>query len=238
MSDLITTINESFQKDKKVILPEIESEYHMYLQQNNKDFLSKPKLRDIEHLFHLYDKKFFNNQLSNNLSISLRTSNKLTRSAGMVNFSKRKQEARISLSLTLIFQSYLKQPEGYLVNGIFCKTPLTALMRVLEHEIVHLLEYILNGSSNCSNPQFLKMAYELFGHTESKHMLGIELQNYVDLKTLKVGDMVSFPYHGKIHKGSIINIKKNVTIAVDGLYNSRKYYVPLDVIIKDESDEN
>ena len=233
MSDLTNIVNSALNRNRKDTLKKVESNFYTYLKKTNTSLHADPELLDIDYLFKLYDNLYFDGELSKNFNIIIRCSNKLTRSAGMVNFSKRRSEAKISLSLALIFKSYQNNAQGFLVNGIFCNNPVEALMRVLEHEIVHLIEYVLYGKSNCNDPQFFKIAFDLFGHTENKHMLGIELKNYIDIKDLKKGDIVSFPYHGKIHTGSIINIKKNVTVAVDTLYDTKKYYISPDVIIKD-----
>ena len=232
MTDLVTSINLALAKQKSDLIKKIEEDFFYYLKMNNQDFDVNPNLNDLEFLFRLYDNVYFSGNLGKNLNLSFKFSNKLTRSAGNVKYSKRKSEAKIAFSYPLIFKSYLKKPEGYTVNGAFCKNPVEALMRVLEHELTHLVEFVLYGVSNCNDPQFLKMAYELFGHTKNKHLLGLEIKNGVEVNKFKKGDRVSFPYYGKIFKGNIISINKNTTIEVAGLYYTKRYYVPLDLLVK------
>ena len=236
MTDTITSsIQLAFKKEKYDLLEKIEKVFINYLEINNTNFNIKPFVRDLEFLFKLYDNYYFSGELSENLNIILKYSNKMTKTAGLVRYSKRKSDIKIVFSYPLIFQSYLKKPEGYIVNGIFCKNPVESLMRVLEHELSHLVEYILFGSTNCNKPQFIKIAYELFGHTENKHKIGLKIHDYGNIKQIKKGDKVSFPYRGKIYSGSVLGIRKNITVAIKELNNIKKFYVPFSMIIKEEN---
>ncbi|MCL2064578.1 MAG: SprT-like domain-containing protein [Candidatus Cloacimonetes bacterium] len=233
MTELIEFFENVFKVSKYGFLENIEKDFKAYLEDNNLRFFSKPEIVDLEYLFSLYDKYFFAGKLAENFNIILKYSNKLTRSAGLLKYAKRKSEVNISVSYPLIFVAYIRKPNRYIVNGETCKDPIEALMRVLEHEIAHLIEFVIYGTSNCNNANFMKIAYDLFGHTENKHLLGIELYCSNENFLIKKGDIVSFTYYGKIYTGMVVNIKKNIAISVDGLYGTKKYYVPFDMIIKE-----
>jgi len=232
INDYLLAPKSTINQTKYDILRHIKDEFERHVTYNNKRFYTNPEQRDLEYLFSLYDDHYFSGYLGKDQKIYLKYSNKLTRSAGSVKYSKRKSEAKISVSLPLIFGTYFCNPKSFLVNGITCKNPTEALMRVLEHEITHLVEFIMYGISNCNKPQFLKIAYDLFGHTKNKHELGqITNHDKLDIR-FKKGDMVTFPFQGKNITGKIINIRKNITVEVSNPYQTKKFYVPISMISK------
>ena len=170
-SDLVTAINEAFTLSKYDLIEQIESEFNEYLLTYNPQFHTRIRVKDFKYLFELYDKYYFSSKLSKFLQISLDFSKRLTRSAGMVKYNRKTLEIKIIFSIPLIFGAFFNDTEGYIVNGIFCKNPPEALMRVMEHELTHIVEFVLHNNSKCSQPRFFKYSYELFGHTENKHRI-------------------------------------------------------------------
>lgn len=195
-------------------------------------------IRDVAHLFELYDQYFFNRffQDHHKQKIFFRLSNRMTRSGGRITYAKRTETYTISLSTTLIFQTFHDVTREVVVNGIVCHNRLEATMRILEHEIIHLLEWVRFGSSSCSQPRFQNLSYNIFGHTEITHQLVTQTERARTKFNLEVGDKVSFEYNGITHHGFISRITKRATVMVidpDGEYKDFqgnrycKYYIPL-----------
>jgi len=229
--ELITTTNNAFKKDKYSIISRIETEFNSYLSTHNPNFFTHIRIKDFDFLFSLYDKYYFSGNLAKHLKITLDFSHRLTKSAGMVKFNLRTLSVKIIFSIPLIFGAYLKETQGYIVNGIFCKNPSEALMRVMEHELTHIAEFILHGNSKCSKPRFIKYSYQLFGHTENKHKIGheikLETESYV--QKFKKGDNVNFVFKNTVYNGNITRISKRATVMVGP---DRKFYVPLCLLYK------
>lgn len=60
------------------------------------------------------------------------------------------------------------------VAGHICKDQLECLQRVIEHEMTHLIIFMLCGDSfvmNQHNELFMKMVSDLFGHTDHRHYI-------------------------------------------------------------------
>ena len=231
LPELISITNTAFKKDKYSIISRIESEFNSYLSVHNPNFFTHIRIKDFNFLFSLYDKYYFSENLTKYLKMSLDFSRRLTKSAGMVKFNLRTNSVKIIFSIPLIFGAYLKDTQGYIVNGIFCKNPSEALMRVMEHELTHIVEFILHGNSKCSNPRFIKYSYQLFGHTENKHKIGheIKLETETNIQKFKKGDIVNFVFKETVYNGKITRISKRATVIVG---SDKKFYVPLSMLYK------
>ena len=195
-------------------------------------------IRDVSHLFELYDQYFFDRffQDHHKQKIFFRLSDRMTRSGGRITYAQQTETYTISLSTTLIFQTFHDVTREVAVNGIVCHNRLEATMRILEHEIIHLLEWVRFGSTSCSKPRFQDLSYNIFGHTEVTHQLVTQTERARKKFNLGVGDKVSFEYNGKTHHGFISRITKRATVMAndpDGNYKDFqgnrycKYYIPL-----------
>jgi len=193
---------------------------------------------DINRLFELYDQyffdRFFQNQYKNN--IFFRLSERMTSSAGRIAYAKQIGTYTISLSTTLIFQTFHDVTREVSANGIVCHDRLEATMHVLEHEIIHLLEWVVFNSSSCSQPRFQNLSYNIFGHTQVTHRLVTQTERARKKFNLHVGEEVSFEYNGKTYYGFISRITKRATVMANdpkGDYKDpqgnqySKYYIPL-----------
>ncbi|TFH38714.1 MAG: hypothetical protein E4G94_11940 [ANME-2 cluster archaeon] len=195
-------------------------------------------IRDVSRLFELYDQYFFDRffQDHHRQKIFFGLSDRMTRSGGRIVYAQRTGTYTISLSTTLIFQTFHDVTRDVAVNGIVCHNRLEATMRILEHEIIHLLEYVRFGSSSCSKPRFQDLSYNIFGHTEVTHQLVTQTERAQKKFNLQAGDKVSFEYNGMTHHGFISSITKRATVMAndpDGDYKDFqgnrycKYYIPL-----------
>ena len=193
---------------------------------------------DLIRLFELYDQYFFNGFFYNNCKdkLSFRLSSRMTKTAGKVTHHRQKNSYTISLSTFLLFQTFDDVQMTIRVNGIVCYDRLEAAMRILEHEIIHLLELVVQGSSSCSNNKFRHKAMNIFGHTETTHRLITQEVRALAKYKLKIGDEVLFQFKEESHRGIIYRIKKRATVMVknsNGDFRDSqgnrytKYYIPL-----------
>ncbi|MDP8238287.1 MAG: hypothetical protein P9X24_04275 [Candidatus Hatepunaea meridiana] len=171
---------------------------------------------DLRRLFEMYDYHFFNRYFCNHLKnrISFRLSQRMTRSGGMTSFHKTTGDYSIVLSTTLIFQTFRDIKREVVVNGLVCRNRLEATMRIIEHEIIHLLERVLYGDSNCSRLRFGAMANDIFGHTGVTHQLVTQDERAYTKYNIRVGDNVTFDFTGKTHRGFVNRITKRATVMV------------------------
>ena len=193
---------------------------------------------DLASLFELYDLYFFNRFFHNDYreKISFRLSRRMTRAAGRIAYTKHDETYTISLSTTLISQTFHDVKREVVVNGIVCHDRLEATMRVLEHEIIHLIEWVLFGGTSCSKPRFRCLSRNIFGHTDVTHQLVTQAERAHKRFNLQVGDEAVFEHDGKTYRGVISRITKRATVMVrdsEGHFQDSKgnlyskYYVPL-----------
>jgi len=193
---------------------------------------------DLARLFGLHDLYFFNRFFHNNYKekISFRLSRRMTRAAGRIAYTRHDGTYTIALSTTLVSQTFHDVRREVVVNGIVCHDRLEATMRVLEHEIIHLLEWVLFGETSCSKPRFRRLSRNIFGHTDVTHRLVTQAERAHKRFNLRVGDEAVFEHDGKTYRGVISRITKRATVMVkdsDGHFQDSqenrysKYYVPL-----------
>lgn len=202
---------------------------------------------DLEILFRLYDEIFFESWFKQNYKGKLKfsVSRQMTRSAGLTRCPRninsiRPEELVIEVKIGIDFFFHYGLIEGSgMVGGIDTGSSLEALQLVLEHELCHVIEFILFGRSSCKGERFRTMAGNLFGHTESCHKLPTHRQIAVEKLGVNIGDTVSFTFEGKKHTGVLYNLKKRAVVMVrdkNGMLADKqgkrysKYYVPINLI--------
>jgi len=204
---------------------------------------------DLKFLFDQYNKEFFSGLLEDLLDkeekseLSFRISSRMTKSGGSTSKIVKQDQIiyKISISSYLLFQSFLNIKRTIRINGIICKDRLEALQRIFEHEIIHLLELLLYGDSNCSSDRFNTLAKKFFLHTDNKHQLITQEETAYFKFGLEVGDKVSFEYNNKTYIGIINRITKRATVLVKDNENSKhankegllKFYIPLSILNKE-----
>ncbi len=193
---------------------------------------------DVKLMFQLYDEIFLGNYINDNYPdrIMFKLSRRMTRSGGKTEYHSNRDIYVITLSSTLLFQSFNGEGRDITLCGIVCKDRLEAAMVIMEHEIVHLIEYVLYGDTNCSSRRYLSLGSRIFGHTDVRHQLVTGREVADKEYGLKVSDRVSFEFKGEIRKGVISRITKRATVMVEdpkGYYkdlsgkNYTKYYIPM-----------
>ena len=140
----------------------------------------------------------------------------------------------IAVSTEVLFNGFADGDPPVSVVGIPCENRLEALQRIFEHEIVHLVEFLGTGKSNCGARPFQELAHRLFRHRTHTHTLIPRAQRAAQLG-IRVGSRVSFLYRGQRLAGRVNRVTKRATVLVEdpegerysdgGRY--RKYYVPL-----------
>lgn len=204
---------------------------------------------DLEILFDLYDKYFFYNFFKNNFrgSIIFSLSKKMSKSAGKTislrnNFvlSEVEQRYEIRVGVNFLFQYYELKREK-IVGGIKTKDSLHALLIILEHELIHFLEFYVFGKSSCKGVRFKELAKNIFGHREVYHSLPTASEITGSNFGFNVGDKVSLIYKNKINHGYIYRINKRATVMIlskTGNYidnkgnRYEKLYIPLESLNK------
>lgn len=204
---------------------------------------------DLELLFDLYDKCFFDEYFKNNFKGTLlfSLSKKMTRAAGKTivpkNLSvleRKKEKYEIRMGINFFFE-YNETKGEKKVSGISTKDALEAFQIVFEHELCHFLEFYIFKKSSCKKDRFKTLAKNIFGHTESYHALPSKKEIVGEKYNLHVGDFVIFDYENKELHGFIYRINKRATVMVldsKGSYADKKgnrytkYYVPVEKLKK------
>jgi hypothetical protein len=201
---------------------------------------------DLAILFAEYDDRFFGGQVKETLGttpLHFRLSKRMTSSGGkaarFVDRSSGRMWYEISASTTMLFGGFTEEDHRPITtSGITCRDRLDALQRVMEHEIVHLIEMLLWGKSSCSQPRFHSITRRFFGHTQNKHNLITPKEKALVKFGIRPGVKVRFRFDGIEHTGVVNRVSKRATVLVpdqkglrytDGEYY-RKFYVPVQML--------
>lgn len=201
---------------------------------------------DLQRMAELYDQKFFDGHclsLARMYGIEFRWSKRMTSNGGktvryvQANRRDKTQATRyeIVLSATLLFQTFGDVARPVRVTGLLCENRLQAMQRILEHEMIHLVEMLVWDDSCCAATRFQTIARRLFGHTEHKHNLITQQERASEKFNVRVGSNVQFSLDGVRYTGIVNRITRRATILVvdpqGQLYGDgrryRKFYVPL-----------
>jgi len=204
---------------------------------------------DLELLFACYDQVFFANWFKECFAGTLQFSfsRRMTKSAGKTYYPKDADPARpeslvikVKINIDMILAYGLVENSDR-VGGITTRSRLEALQVVLEHELVHVIEFIHFQQSSCSKKRFRALANHLFGHTESFHCLPTSQQIARHKLGLTLGERVAFPMKGQVVEGLLYAVHKRAVVMVpdrQGDYADQrgqrytKYYVPLSLLRK------
>ncbi|MEZ6061565.1 MAG: hypothetical protein R3C19_14560 [Planctomycetaceae bacterium] len=214
-------------------------------------FLNEPNFtrfhaQDIRQLFDLYDRYFFSGLLRGSLAgdpISFRLSRRMTRAGGKTTrwaplHSGTPRRYEIAISATLLFETFADVQRSIQVTGIRCHNRLDALMRIMEHELVHLGEMLVWEKSNCSKQPFQSIAGRFFGHTDHRHELVSPRERAAKQLGLRPGSRVHFEFEGRRLEGIVNRVTRRATVLVrdprgqpysDGQRYS-KFYIPLGML--------
>lgn len=141
----------------------------------------------------------------------------------------------ISVSTTLLFHTFQDVDRPIVVCGLPCGDRLEALQRVMEHELVHLIEMLIWTKSSCSAARFQAIASRFFGHTDHRHQLVTPVEKAITQFGIRPGDRVRFRFDGVEHVGKVNRISRRATVLVEDQRGPRysdgkryaKFYVPM-----------
>ena len=198
---------------------------------------------DLELLFAAYDNAFFSGQIRSTLGpipLHFRLSKRMTSAGGKTTcFSDRrsgKMWYEISVSTAILFGCFDGDDHRPVAaSGIVCRDRLDALQRVLEHELIHLIETQLWGKSSCAQARFQSITRRFFGHTGNKHHLITPREKAIVKFGIQPGMAVRFRFDGIEHQGVVNRITKRATVLVEDHQGERysngkrytKFYVPV-----------
>ncbi len=204
---------------------------------------------DLSRSFDLYDREFFEGLLRQTLEnkpLGFRLSRRMTSAGGktgqfMTRSPLGKSELKgyeITISTTLLFQTFQTETRPIRVTGILCEDRLQALQRIIEHELVHLTEMLVWTKSSCRAQRFQQIATNFFGHTEHTHQLITPREHARTEYGLQPGDRVTFRFEGRHYQGFINRITRRATVLVEDPQGVRysngchykKFYVPVSLL--------
>jgi len=209
---------------------------------------------DVERLYQLYDEWFFRRLFRRlfdrdpDSSLTFHVSKKMTKAGGSTSHTRKRVASpdgirnvtsyRLTVSALLLFQTFREEQRPIAVAGVTCTDRLEALQRIVEHELIHLLEFLVWETSSCAQERFQRLARNLFGHTAVRHELVTPHEIAVRHFEIRVGDRVAFQFEGAHYEGFVNRISQRATVLVerpDGLRYSdgkhyAKFYVPLPLL--------
>jgi hypothetical protein len=204
---------------------------------------------DVQRLYRLYDERFFDGLLDRLLArdgegpLTFRVSWQMTSAGGKTTRVRQRVRTKketviryeLAVSALLLQQTFQDEGRPITVVGVACADRLEALQRLVEHEMLHLLELLVWRESSCSRERFRRLANDLFAHTASKHALVTPREIAGRDFGINVGDCVTFDYQGLRYTGTVNRITKRATVLVEDpqgiLYSDgrhyKAFYVPL-----------
>ena len=241
-----------------ILTPELEDRSHAIHEAvlNSSRHVDRPNFvslcdEDLAFLFEQYDQRFFGGACRRTLHemgspLDFRVSPRMTRAGGkttrMVPRVARGMSAvprfEIAVSSTLLFQTFSDVERPIKVTGLMCYSRLEALLRIFEHELIHLVEMLLWQASCCAAPRFRGIAGRFFGHTESTHQLITPDERAREKFGIRTGDRVKFVIDGSPYTGIVNRVTKRATILVEDPRGARysdgrhyaKFYVPVGML--------
>lgn len=196
----------------------------------------------LARLYASYDAEFLGGWLATLPPPRFRFSARMTRIGGRAaRYRQRRGDGvveewfEVTISSHLLAQSFAGEQREVVVNGHPCRDRLDALMRIFEHELVHLLELWIRGTSSCRGRAFADLGRRLFDHRGTTHGLvtGSELAR--ERFALTVGDTVEFDHEGRTLRGRLNRVTRRATVLVPAAGGRRysdgrcydRWYVPL-----------
>lgn len=201
---------------------------------------------DLRLMSELYDSMYFDSSciaLAKHYGMAFRWSSRMTRAGGKTTRTVRRATLRrsaeihyeITLSSSLLFQTFQDDLRPIKVCGRPCYNRLEAMQRIVEHEAIHLAEMLVWIDSDCAAGRFQGITNRLFGHTEHRHELVTQRERAAKLFDIRVGSRVYFMHDGHPVQGVVNRITRRATVLVESprgeMYSNNKrylkYYVPI-----------
>lgn len=205
---------------------------------------------DLALLFEAYDARFFDGAMREALdgptggALTFDVSRRMIRSGGMTRREERRgpggveRRFSIGVSATLLGGTFRGEARAINVCGVRCEDRLDALLRIFEHELIHLCEFLVWQASNCRGRPFARFVHGFFGHTEATHELVTPHERARQALGVGVGSRVRFRAGRRVHEGVVNRITRRATVLVPDPGGRRysdgqcyaKYYVPIEAL--------
>jgi len=200
---------------------------------------------DLRLLFDGYDEQFFGGlfrRILGDAELWFRLSQRMTTRGGSIaTYAPRgkpdQRHFELTVSSVLLFSAFRDDEEPMTLAGMLCRDRLEALQRILEHEMVHLVELLLWEKSSCSAERFQSIATRLFGHTTFRHELVTPKQRAYE-SGIVPGRRVRFRLDDVEHVGRVNRVTRRATVLVEDPEGApysdgkryAKFYVPLSLL--------
>jgi hypothetical protein len=195
---------------------------------------------DLAFLFRAYDERFFANECERALNgrpLRFRLAPRLTKAGGKTTriLTRAGEESfEIAIAIGMLFDGFGNEDRCVTVCGLVCENRVEAVQRILEHEIIHLVELLCWRRSDCRGARFQDIARRLFLHEAHTHEL-ITRRERAAARGIRGGTRVTFTFEGRRLTGVINRVTKRATVLVEDAqgvpYSDgrryRTYYVPL-----------
>lgn len=203
-------------------------------------------VEDVALLFDFYDKRFFGGWLAQavkdktGMPLAFRLSPTMTRAGGKTILYRGRKSGNIHFEIAIasrmLLMTFRDVQREIIVCGLTCTDRLQALQRILEHEIIHLAEWLLWDESSCSGNWFKTLARRIFGHTDTKHALVTPREYAAVQHGVQVGSLVEFHVDGRRLVGKVNRISHRATVLVEDAVGRdysdgkryAKFYVPVE----------
>ncbi len=174
-------------------------------------------------------------------TLGFRLATRMTHTGGTTTMTvsgrNRQREFVIAVSPRVVFETF-QAVDRAVVCGLECRSMRMALIRIMQHELIHLAEFVAWGDSSCSRVRFRSIARGLFGHTETRHRMLTPGERARVTHQIGPGDRVEFECEGRTWRGKVNRVNRRATVLVadpggqrysDG-QNYKKFYVPLNLL--------
>lgn len=201
---------------------------------------------DIELLFDAYDAAFFHGALRRAIGevpMHFSLSKRMTKAGGRTRQTRDRSGVvvayEITISSTILYNCFEEEHHRAItVCGLPCCDRLEALQRVMEHEIAHLIEYLVWNTSDCSKARFKAITFLGFGHTEHTHAMITPKERAFVKHGIRPGITVRFHCDGVQYTGLVNRVTQRATVLVEDpkgpRYTNGKHYakflVPVDLL--------
>lgn len=196
---------------------------------------------DLSAVFDAIDQVFFAGAMGSETrlpgtSLSFRLANRMTHTGGTTAFRKIGGDRKFEISIApRVIHETFQTVDKATVCGLECTDMRMALIRIMQHEMIHLAEFFCWGESSCNAKRFREIVHGLFGHTESRHRMLTPAEKSRLTHQVSPGDRVEFSFQGKRISGTVNRINKRATVLVPSPQGRRysdggvyvRYYVPL-----------
>lgn len=193
-------------------------------------------------LYKIWNKIYFDDKFletSKNISLKFKLSNRMTKTAGYCSY----RGCNYTVTMAAFIGKKLNNLGITVANGVKCRNGLQCFLLIFQHELIHLLNaiYCVEAIKTYGGHGsiFRDIVKNIYGHTEYKHNIGVDMEVAgVSKKDLVGRRAVSWSYDGESHKAFIVklNPKRVRVITFENVESgSRRYWnTPYAIIHKDE----